>query len=41
MAKCKLIVDKGNVAVYKYLNLEFVTENSFYHEFAARKCIKL
>ena len=29
---------KGNVAVYKDLNLEFVTKNSFCHEFAARKC---
>ena len=27
---------KGNIAVYKDLNLEFVTKNSFYHEFAAR-----
>ena len=30
---------KGNVAVYKDLNLEFVTiKSSFCHEFAARKC---
>ena len=29
---------KENVAVYKDLNLEFVTKNSFYHEFAAIKC---
>ena len=29
---------KGNVAVYKDLNLEFVTKNSSCHEFAARKC---
>ena len=28
---------KGNVAVYKDLNLEFVTKNSFCHKFAARK----
>ena len=28
---------KGNVAVYKDLKLEFVTKNSFCHEFAARK----
>ena len=27
-----------NVAVYKDLNLEFVTKNSFCHKFAARKC---
>ena len=25
---------KGNVAVYKDLNLEFVTKNSFCHKFA-------
>ena len=29
---------KGNVAVYKYQNLEFVTMFNFCHEFAARKC---
>ena len=38
--KNKLSV-KGNVAVYKDLNLEFVTKNSFCHEFAARKCFEL
>ena len=27
-----------NVAVYKDLNLEFATKNSFCHEFVARKC---
>ena len=30
--------NEGNVAIYKDLNLEFVTKNSFSHEFAARKC---
>ena len=28
---------KGNVAIYKDLNVEFVTKNSFCLEFAARK----
>ena len=32
---------KGNVAVCKNLNLEFVTKNSFSHAFAATKCFEL
>ena len=39
--KIQGIVFKGNVTVYKDLNSEFVTKNSFCHEFAARKCFEL